>query len=455
MNKKEAMYTTIFVLVLVILLSFNATSVNITYLDSITMGNQARGCDWNENGTWFGIPNKNGQVGDDDFVVYSIDDYNNPIKSMPLDADDMVLDYCWKHPFVVACGGDETNVINYTNNWAVERQITSGTRTHSGCFAHDGYFFIQEKLVGGASADLNIWNSSSNNPADWTINRTILLEATTDNIGTIKVNHDSTVLAFHENEEPGYTDNKVHVYDISSSNPDDWSESYVLTDVGGFDISPNGYFIACSNYSGGTTLIYWLSNGTLFRDYDYDSDEIKTPVFHPNTVDTEEGFDYGFMLVGNSTGYIPTINLTSWVQTNNNTGHATGGFFFNKTGELLGGSSGSIADVLSIYEYGVPSYTPASDGIEILFIEGNVNVSTIYTATPTINWTVVEDTSQYHLEIDNNADFSSPEVNYTDINQYNYPTYCLINATRVSFTLPSGLPSYDTYYMKVRALTRN
>jgi len=99
--------------------------------------------------------------------------------------------------------------------------------------------------------------------------------------------------------------------------------------------------------------------------------------------------------------------------------------------------------------------TENDNEIEFISIDSNLNVSTIYSPTPTINWTIVENTAQYHLEIDNNVDFSSPEVNYTNINQYNYPSNCNINATRVSFTLPSELPKYNTYYMRVRAYTKS
>jgi len=92
---------------------------------------------------------------------------------------------------------------------------------------------------------------------------------------------------------------------------------------------------------------------------------------------------------------------------------------------------------------------------EFVSINSNSNNSIIYDSTPTINWTVVANTSQYHLEIDNNADFSSPEINYTNINQWNYPSNCDINATRVSFTLPTGLSTYDKYYMRVRTYIKN
>jgi len=91
--------------------------------------------------------------------------------------------------------------------------------------------------------------------------------------------------------------------------------------------------------------------------------------------------------------------------------------------------------------------------IEFISIQGKTNQSIIYSSTPTINWTIVSNASLYWLQIDNNQDFSSPEANYTNINQWNYPVACDINATRVSFTLPSPLTEYNKYYMRVRAYT--
>jgi len=92
--------------------------------------------------------------------------------------------------------------------------------------------------------------------------------------------------------------------------------------------------------------------------------------------------------------------------------------------------------------------------MKFISIENSINGTTIYNSTPTINWTLISNTSQYWLQIDNNADFSSPEINYTDINQYTYPDNCDINSTRISFTLPTDLPSYSKYYMRVKALTK-
>jgi len=113
--------------------------------------------------------------------------------------------------------------------------------------------------------------------------------------------------------------------------------------------------------------------------------------------------------------------------------------------------NGSITGKSLIKSIHVAYNTTNNNILQFLSIAGQSNGTTICNPTPTINWTVVTNTSQYHLEIDNNADFSSPEINYTGINQWNYPSNCDINATRVSFTLPTGLSTYNKYYMRVRA----
>jgi len=93
--------------------------------------------------------------------------------------------------------------------------------------------------------------------------------------------------------------------------------------------------------------------------------------------------------------------------------------------------------------------------IQFISIDGGTNGTTIYNSIPTINWTDVSNTANYWLQVDNNANFASPEINITNINQYNYPLNCVID-TNVSFIIPvaNKLTSYDTYYMRVRSFTR-
>ena len=108
---------------------------------------------------------------------------------------------------------------------------------------------------------------------------------------------------------------------------------------------------------------------------------------------------------------------------------------------LIEGVKGSIYEITG------------SNKPQFIAIEGETNGSTIYDSTPTINWTILDNASHYHLEIDNNADFCSPEVNLSEINQWNYPSNCLVNTTRVSFTLPdANALDKNYYYMRVKGL---
>lgn len=90
---------------------------------------------------------------------------------------------------------------------------------------------------------------------------------------------------------------------------------------------------------------------------------------------------------------------------------------------------------------------------EFITINGGTNHTTVISPTPIFNWTVVSGASEYTLQISNTSNWLNPEVNITNINPYNYPSYCDVNSTRVSFTLPSGntLSRYHTYYCRVQA----
>jgi len=79
----------------------------------------------------------------------------------------------------------------------------------------------------------------------------------------------------------------------------------------------------------------------------------------------------------------------------------------------------------------------SNDGPEFIAIEGGVNMTNIYTSTPTFNWTVVTNTSRYWLQVSNDSAFTDVVLNITDISEAVYPTYYSENDTTVSFILPS------------------
>lgn len=74
--------------------------------------------------------------------------------------------------------------------------------------------------------------------------------------------------------------------------------------------------------------------------------------------------------------------------------------------------------------------------------------------TPLFNWSFSNhsNTLYYWLQIDNNNDFTSPEVNLTDINAINYPDEYEEKGRYVEFILPDGEAlANDSYYVRMWA----
>jgi len=101
-------------------------------------------------------------------------------------------------------------------------------------------------------------------------------------------------------------------------------------------------------------------------------------------------------------------------------------------------------------------YSPSTKPPQIISIDSNANRTTISNSTPTFNWTIMDNASQYHLLIATDSSFTSLVVNLTNISEALYPTYYSENETNVSFILPSEyeLSGYDVYYVKVKAYVK-
>ena len=92
------------------------------------------------------------------------------------------------------------------------------------------------------------------------------------------------------------------------------------------------------------------------------------------------------------------------------------------------------------------------DAPQFISINNLPSGSFVYDGTPVFKWTVIEDAMQYHLQIDDDSDFSSLVVNLTDINEAHYPPRYSSNDTVVTFELPvANYLSADYYYFRVRA----
>jgi len=100
------------------------------------------------------------------------------------------------------------------------------------------------------------------------------------------------------------------------------------------------------------------------------------------------------------------------------------------------------------------SGSDSSQDIQFISIDGGGNGTVISTPTPTFNWSVVNHTTRYQLQIANDSSFSDIVIDISDINEQNYPSEYDENSTRVSFQLPSShaLQWQKTYYCRVRAM---
>lgn len=94
------------------------------------------------------------------------------------------------------------------------------------------------------------------------------------------------------------------------------------------------------------------------------------------------------------------------------------------------------------------NYTP-----EFVSIAGDTSSPVeISNGTPVFNWTKISSATKYWLQIDNNSDFSSPEVNLTNVNETSYPSEYTEKGGYVEFLLPSAYElGFGTYYTRVRA----
>jgi len=104
-------------------------------------------------------------------------------------------------------------------------------------------------------------------------------------------------------------------------------------------------------------------------------------------------------------------------------------------------------------------YEPTSDtqNITIVNISGHQNDSFIYTnETIVFNWTKIDNSSKYHLEIATDSDFTSLVVNLSNITGIEFPSYFIKGETNISFQLPAiyELKNYGTYYCRVRSYVK-
>ena len=239
----------------------------------------------------------------------------------------------------------------------------------------------------------------------------------------VQLNHMNVTTSLFKNYSVPY----VKLFDAVDSEPyngrvDDWDGDYYCDTVhlnllghkamGSF----LWYFVNGSDY----VETYHESNGTITIQADYNETIYVFPRYNWNIENVI------VVCVTNST----VINFVEGVDIN---GNETIQF------DILKGSS---------YE--------VNFGMQFISIDGGTNGTTVYSSTPTFNWTIISGAVMYNLQIANDSAFTDLVVNLSDINEYDYPSEYDSNETRVSFTLPvaNSLQIIDkTYYCRVRAYT--
>jgi hypothetical protein len=192
-------------------------------------------------------------------------------------------------------------------------------------------------------------------------------------------------------------------------------------------------------------IVAWLSGHDHHRDepvrWSYVS-AYNTTFIHQGSIDCKTCSFNGHAGTGS--------HMFLWTFTEGST-TATMGNFDNEAGAWSPSSYPVNQSLTLHFEFQLEP--EVEDKPEFLAIGGGGDGGSVPDATPVFNWTRTSDTFKYWLQVDNDADFSSPEVNLDDINVYNYPSNYDENETRVSFTLPDAheLTSYDVYYCRVKA----
>jgi len=195
------------------------------------------------------------------------------------------------------------------------------------------------------------------------------------------------------------------------------------------------------NWTVATTLpqqgTYCAQTGTL---KDLGKSSITTTVNYTNAgeirfwkkVSSEANFDYltlyiDGIAVGNWSGTIPWSQSSFTVGTS---GNHTFKFEYSKDEATVGGTDQAWVDYIEFYTQTTPVTPPAP------VLVSPTNGSSAANQTPTFSWNAVTGATSYDLLVDNNSDFSSPEISFAP--------------TTNSYTVPSKALSAGTYYWKVK-----
>jgi len=120
----------------------------------------------------------------------------------------------------------------------------------------------------------------------------------------------------------------------------------------------------------------------------------------------------------------------------------------NLTVKAIRYNTGAILDTFTLNK----TFSPQASTPQFISIDGGSNGTTIYDSTPTFIWSNVTNAEYYQLQIATDSGFSNIVSNINNINEIVYPSE-YSEGTNVNFILPNSyaLPSYNTYYCRVKA----
>jgi len=430
----------------------NTISEGVTFVGSNETPYQAILFIWNTNGTEFIICNENGIAGENTLQVYKLSTFTE-MPYVDLDQNtgtEELLDANWcpwtRHyrDFVAIAGGiagaggtpAEIEIWNRsTTPWTFEAYLDVAGKSHSLEWHPNQEFLIGEDLTSGTTSYLNVWDCSDNDPSNWVEVRSYR-DGSMSDIFNMFVNDNKSLLSWEKNDA-GYVNYKVHVWDISDSNPDNWGDisgsPLNNREVGSF--TPNGNFIVTRNAPGGSiNYIYYTSNLSLYKTID---PGVGDPRFSPDTVDTPNQIVSGYMVGYQSSDQNDLIiyNISDdWSITEEADIMPSGTACrcnFNPNGSYIGIASGVADETFKVYTWDFPindSFVTPDEEAESsphYFIDIN-NESNGSVLNTNIRWYNVSfpDTVEYidvwNLNIANDSDFVNILINITDINESTY-----------------------------------
>jgi hypothetical protein len=101
-------------------------------------------------------------------------------------------------------------------------------------------------------------------------------------------------------------------------------------------------------------------------------------------------------------------------------------------------------------------YTPAQGTPPIITkLNNKLNNTASVTNETTLIWIVDDEALYYQIQVANDTSFTNPFINFTDVNESNYPAEYSQNATHVTFQFPDGyeIDFKATHCYRVRAYT--